>query len=65
MLDQAAKAFGAQCVVVSIDAVRKEDGSLEVFIDGGKTGGQASTIVDARQSPLRVLREGSLKGVTA
>jgi len=37
LIGHASKAFGAQCVVVSIDALRKEDGSLEVFIDGGKT----------------------------
>jgi imidazoleglycerol phosphate synthase cyclase subunit len=37
LIEKAARAFGSQCVVVSIDALRKKDGSLEVFIDGGKT----------------------------
>jgi imidazoleglycerol phosphate synthase cyclase subunit len=37
LIEQAAKAFGVQCVVVSIDALRLENGSAEVFIDGGKT----------------------------
>src|SRR5512134_2607974 len=37
LIEQAARAFGSQCVVASIDALRKENGALEVFIDGGKT----------------------------
>lgn len=37
LITEGAKAFGSQCIVASIDAVRKEDGSLEVFIDGGRT----------------------------
>ena len=36
-ITEAAEAFGSQCIVISIDALRKEDGSLEVFIDGGRT----------------------------
>lgn len=37
LIEQASQAFGAQAVVVSIDALRREDGTHEVFIDGGKT----------------------------
>lgn len=37
LVEEASRAFGAQAIVVSIDAYRKEDGSLEVLIDGGKT----------------------------
>jgi imidazoleglycerol phosphate synthase cyclase subunit len=37
LITQASEAFGSQAVVVSIDALRTEDGRLEVFIDGGKT----------------------------
>lgn len=37
LITEAAQAFGAQAVVVSMDALRKDDGSYEVFIDGGKT----------------------------
>lgn len=33
---EAARRFGSQCVVVSIDARRREDGSYEVFTDGGR-----------------------------
>lgn len=32
----AAERFGSQCVVVSIDARRRQDGSHEVFVDGGR-----------------------------
>ena len=37
LISEASQAFGAQAVVVSIDALRHPDGSTEVFIDGGKT----------------------------
>ena len=37
LISEASQAFGAQAIVVSIDALRGEDGRLEVFIDGGKT----------------------------
>jgi len=37
LIEEAAKVFGSQCIVASIDALRKADGTYEVFIDGGKT----------------------------
>lgn len=37
LIHEASQAFGAQAVVVSIDAMRAPDGQLEVYIDGGKT----------------------------
>jgi imidazoleglycerol phosphate synthase cyclase subunit len=37
LIGEAAAEFGSQCIVVSIDALRHDDGSLEVFIDDGKT----------------------------
>jgi imidazoleglycerol phosphate synthase cyclase subunit len=37
LITEGAKAFGSQCIVVSIDARRDEHGSLEVFIDGART----------------------------
>lgn len=36
MISQAAKAFGSQCIVTSVDAKRSESG-WEVYIDGGLT----------------------------
>ena len=37
LIFEGSQAFGAQAIVVSIDAMRSEDGRVEVFIDGGKT----------------------------
>ncbi|HMM73964.1 MAG TPA: HisA/HisF-related TIM barrel protein, partial [Rhodocyclaceae bacterium] len=36
LVERASRRFGAQCIVVSIDARRREDGSYEVFADGGR-----------------------------
>lgn len=37
LVRDSASLFGSQCLVVSIDAVRHEDGAYEVFIDNGQT----------------------------
>ncbi|MGD9794904.1 MAG: imidazole glycerol phosphate synthase subunit HisF [Acidimicrobiia bacterium] len=37
LLTEVADVFGSQAVVASIDARRHADGSLEVFVDGGRT----------------------------
>lgn len=37
LIEQGARAFGSQAIVVSIDAQRRSDGRLEVMIDGGRT----------------------------
>ena len=37
LLSRAASRFGAQCVVLAIDARRRDDGSFEVFTHGGRT----------------------------
>lgn len=37
LISEGSRAFGAQAVVVSIDALRRDHGIYEVFIDGGKT----------------------------
>ena len=36
LINEAAYKFGNQCVVSAIDAKRKEDGNLEVYINGGR-----------------------------
>lgn len=36
LLTEGAKRFGSQCIVVSIDAKRREDGRMEAFVDGGR-----------------------------
>ena len=38
LIDEAARSFGSQCVVVSIDALRHGNGHLEVCGSGGKAG---------------------------
>lgn len=37
LIEEGARLFGSQCIVVSIDALRHPDGRHEVFIDGGRT----------------------------
>jgi imidazoleglycerol phosphate synthase cyclase subunit len=37
LIAEASEAFGAQAVVVSIDALRTEEGQWEVYVDGGKS----------------------------
>ncbi len=53
LLDELAQVFGAQCVVLAIDAKRR-DGGWEVFVAGGRT----PTGIDA----LRWAREGAERG---
>lgn len=36
LISEAAYKFGSQCVVVAIDAKRREDGSFSVFLNGGR-----------------------------
>ncbi|NQV81464.1 MAG: imidazole glycerol phosphate synthase subunit HisF [Alphaproteobacteria bacterium] len=37
LIEESAALFGSQCVVVSIDAMLRDDGTYEVFVDNGKT----------------------------
>lgn len=37
LISEGAEAFGSQCVVVAIDAKRKQDGTWEVYTAGGRT----------------------------
>lgn len=37
LISEGADRFGTQCIVVAIDARRREDGSYEVYIHGGRT----------------------------
>lgn len=37
LITEGAKKFGSQCIVVAIDAKRKEDGTYEAYIHGGRT----------------------------
>ena len=48
-ISEAARQFGSQCIVVSIDAQRGEDGSLEVYGDGGREASGMTPSVWAKQ----------------
>src|SRR6478752_5336729 len=37
LIDELATVFGAQCVVLAIDAKRRPDGSYEAYVAGGRT----------------------------
>jgi cyclase len=37
LLSELAEVFGAQCVVLAIDASREEHGSYDVYVNGGRT----------------------------
>lgn len=47
---QASRRFGAQCIVVSIDARRHDDGRYEVFADGGRLATGRSPVEWAREA---------------
>jgi imidazole glycerol-phosphate synthase subunit HisF len=52
LIDEAARRFGAQCVVVAIDA-RTVDGRFEVVVDGGRTPTGRDAIEWAREAERR------------
>ncbi len=37
LIDELAQVFGAQCVVLAIDAKRRADGAYEAYVAGGRT----------------------------
>ncbi|MEO1241519.1 MAG: imidazole glycerol phosphate synthase subunit HisF [Pseudomonadota bacterium] len=55
LINAAAARFGAQCVVVAIDAKRKPDGGWEIFTHGGRT----PTGIDAVQFARDVEERGA------
>lgn len=55
LINAAAARFGAQCVVVAIDAKRKPDGGWEIFTHGGRT----PTGIDAVQFARDVEQKGA------
>jgi imidazole glycerol-phosphate synthase subunit HisF len=54
LIDELARVFGAQCVVMAVDAKRREDGGWEVFVAGGRT----PTGLDAEEW----IRQGAERG---
>ncbi|MDZ4287256.1 MAG: imidazole glycerol phosphate synthase subunit HisF [Prosthecobacter sp.] len=55
VIDEAAEAFGCQCIVVAIDAKRNTSGSWTVYINGGRT----PTKLDAVEWAAEVCRRGA------
>ena len=52
-INEAAKEFGAQCVVVSIDAAREGDDSWNVYADGSRTSTNRQAVEWAREVESR------------
>src|SRR6185295_2295548 len=55
LLSRGAEAFGAQCIVLAIDAKRVADGKWNVFIHGGR--------IDTGRDAIEWAREGVRRGV--
>lgn len=55
LISQASKVFGSQCIVVSIEAKKNEDGSYECYIDNGRE----RTGVDVFEWAQRVVKLGA------
>ena len=53
LIDELAKVFGAQCVVLAIDAKRREDGSYEAYLAGGRTPTGRDAVAWAREGAER------------
>src|SRR4051812_28000044 len=53
LIDELAKVFGAQCVVLAIDAKRRADGSYEAYLAGGRTPTGKDAIAWAREGVER------------
>ena len=53
LIDELARVFGAQCVVLAIDAHRREAGGYEVFVNGGRTATGHDAVAWARQGAER------------
>src|SRR4051812_29986436 len=53
LIDELAQVFGAQCVVLAIDAKRRPDGAYEAFVAGGRTPTGRDAIAWAREGTER------------
>src|SRR5262245_21851633 len=53
LLDELARVFGAQCVVLAIDAKKRPDGSYEAFVAGGRTPTGRDAVEWAREGVTR------------
>jgi cyclase len=53
LIDELARVFGAQCVVLAIDAKRRGDGGWEVYVAGGRTATGLDAVAWAREGVAR------------
>jgi cyclase len=53
LIDELARVFGAQCVVLAVDARRVDDGGYEVFVNGGRTATGREAVAWAREGVAR------------
>src|SRR3954452_17523422 len=53
LIDDLARVFGAQCVVLAIDAKRREDGTYEAYVAGGRPPTGLDTVAWAREGVER------------
>ena len=53
LIDELARVFGAQCVVLAIDAKRRPDGSYEAYLAGGRTPTGRDAVAWAREGVER------------
>jgi cyclase len=53
LLDELAQVFGAQCVVLAIDAKKRPDGTYEAFVAGGRTPTGRDAVAWAREGVER------------
>jgi cyclase len=63
LITAGARTFGSQAVVVSMDVLRKEDSSTEVFIEGGRTGTGMDPADWAREAEKRGAGEILLQSI--
>ena len=63
LVTEAARQFGSQAIIISIDVVRHEDGRPEVVIDGGRTATALDPVAWAREAEAHGAGELLLQSV--
>ncbi len=53
LINEAAEKFGNQCVVVAIDAKRRDDGGFDVYLNGGRVNTGKDAILWAQEAEAR------------
>lgn len=53
LINEAAEKFGNQCVVVAIDAKRREDGGFDVYLNGGRVNTRKDAVLWAQEAEAR------------